>query len=209
MIKSFLKKYILPKEVDFLEGLEAHSLSVHKITRDLYLCFIEEKEENCNAILNDEHEAQYIRDKNMKELFNAFITPIDRESIYRVIAQLDWIAMSIRHFVLQAKAYEITSLENAYIDILSILNEQSLVLNMGFNNLKKSNISLVAQNAQSVRDNYEKFIELHIAKMADIAKSKDIQDMFIQKELLIQLKDISKRFQVTANSLEDIVVKMT
>jgi hypothetical protein len=33
--------------------------------------------------------------------------------------------------------------------------------------------------------------------------------MFIQKDLLSQLKEISKRMQVCANSLKDIVVKMS
>jgi len=208
MIKSFLQNYILPREVDFISGLQAHSLSVHKTIRDLYLCFIKTKEESCSAIIEDEHEAQCIREKNMQELLDAFITPIDRESIYRVISQLDWIAVSVRHFVLEAKAYEITTLENAYIDILSLLKEQSLALNQGFVNLKKSNASLVAKNAQSVRDNYEKLIELHIQKMADIAKSNNMRDMFIQREILLQLKEISKRLQICANSLEDIVIKM-
>jgi len=208
MIKSFLQKYILPREVDFISGLEAHSLSVHKIIRDLYLCFIEAEEERCRAIINDEHEAQCIREKNMQELLDAFITPIDRESIYRVISQLDWIAVSVRHFVLEAQAYEITSLKNEYIKIFSLLKEQSLALNQGFVNLKKSDASRVAQNAQSVRDSYEKLIELHIQKMAKVANSENIRDMFIQKELLLQLKEISKRLQISANSLEDIVIKM-
>ena len=208
MIKSFLQKYVLPKEVDFISGLEAHSLSVHKIIRDLHLCFIEAKVERCSAIINDEHEAQCIRERNMQELLDAFITPIDRESIYRVISQLDWIAVSVRHFVLEAQAYGITTLENGYTDIFSLLKKQSFALNLGFVNLKKSNATLVAQNAQSVRDNYDKLIELHIKKMAEIANSDNIREMFIQKELLLQLKEISKRLQISANSLEDIVIKM-
>lgn len=208
MIKSFVKKYILPKEVDFISGLQSHSQSVQKIIRDLYLCFIETKEESCGAIIDDEHEAQTIRENNMQELLDAFITPIDRESIYRVISQLDWIAVSARHFVLEAKAYEVKTLDNAYIDLLKLLKEQSLALNLGFINLKKSNASLVAQNAQSVRDGYDRFIEIHIQKMADIANSNNMRDMFIQREILSQLKEISKRLQICANSLEDIVIKM-
>jgi hypothetical protein len=58
-------------------------------------------------------------------------------------------------------------------------------------------------------DGYESLIEIHIGKMAALADSNNVREMFIQKELLSQLKEISKRMQVCANSLEDIVVKMS
>jgi uncharacterized protein Yka (UPF0111/DUF47 family) len=206
---SFIKKFILPKEVDFISALLEHSLVIDSIVNALYLCFIDAKEERCQDILTNEHQAQSIKEKNMGELLNTFITPIDRESIYRVITQLDWIAVSIRHFVLEAKAYKICSLDDGYTEIIGCIQQQSKSLNLGFQNLKGSDAVTVAKNTQDVRDGYEALIEIHIAKMAELADSNDIREMFIQKELLSQLKEISKRMQVCANSLEDIVVKMS
>ena len=208
MIKSLLKKYILPKEVDFISALQEHSLLIHNIINELYLCFIDADEESCSAIVDDELQAQEIREKNMNELLDTFITPIDRESIYRVISQLDWIAVSVRHFVLEAKAYEITSLDDGYIDIIKHLKEQSHTLNLGFINLQNKKTFVVATNAQNVRDGYEKLMEVHIQKMAELSKSNNLKDMFVEKELLSQLKEIGKRLQICANSLEDIVIKM-
>lgn len=208
MIKSLLKKYILPKEVDFITALQKHSLIIDNITQELYLCFIEANEDSCQAILDDEHQAQEIKEKNMNELLDTFITPIDRESIYRVISQLDWIAVSIRHFVLEAKAYEVKTLDDGYINIIKHIKEQSHALSLGFMHLKSSKASVVVTNAQNVRDGYEKLMEVHIQKMAELAKSNNMKDMFIEKELLSQLKEIGKRLQICANSLEDIVIKM-
>ena len=208
MIGSLIKKYILPKEVDCISGLQSQSLIVHKIIKELYQCFIDANEQSCNAILDDEHQAQAVREKNMNELLDTFLTPIDRESIYRVISQLDWIAVSVRHFVLEAKAYEVKTLDNGYMEIIKNIQEQSHNLNLGFINLRKSNATVVAANAQNVRDGYERVVEVHIQKMAMLSNSNNLKDMFIQKELLSQLKEIGKRLQICANSLEDIVIKM-
>jgi len=206
---SFIKKFILPKEVDFISGLLEHSNIIDNIVNDLYLCFIDAEEKNCQDILANENQAQSIKEKNMGELFNTFITPVDRESIYRVITQLDWIAVSIRHFVLEAKAYKICTLDNGYSEIIGCIKEQSKNLNLGFKNLKSPDTATVAKNAQDVRDGYEELIEKYIGKMSELADSGDVREMFVQKELLSQLKEISKRMQVCANSFEDIVVKMS
>jgi uncharacterized protein Yka (UPF0111/DUF47 family) len=206
---SFIKKFILPKEVDFISALAEHSGVIDSIVNALYLCFVEGKEERCQDILANEHQAENIKEKNMSELLNTFITPIDRESIYRVITQLDWIAVSIRHFVLEAKAYKIKTLDDGYRDIIGCIQQQSKSLNLGFQHLKDPDAFVVVKNTQDVRDGYESLIEIHIGKMAALADSNNVREMFIQKELLSQLKEISKRMQVCANSLEDIVVKMS
>jgi len=208
MIKSFIQKYILPKELDFISALEEQSLIVNKIASDLYLCFIEENENSCEAIISDEHQAKEIREKNMNELLDTFITPFDRESIYRVITQLDWIALSVRHFVLEAQAYKITQFDATYADILKNIEAQSSMLNVGFKNLKSSQ-KIVIRNTQDIRDSYEALTDTYIQRMAELSENQDKKDTFIQRELLAQLKEISKRMQMCANSLEDIVMKMS
>ena len=201
---SLLKKYILPKEVDFLSALQTQSKNITTITQNLYECFI--KKRGCNEILKVQNEASIIRDKNMQELLNVFITQIDRESIYRVITQLDWIALSIKHLYLESRAYQIDSLAQ-YKEMLYTLNNQANYLYSGFLTLQKDN-NKTAQSAKKVRDDYDKLVEIYIQNMAKLTKSKDIKYIFIQKEILHQLKDISKRFRIAANSLEDIVMKM-
>ncbi len=81
MIVSLIKKYILPKEIDFLAALDEHAMIIKQITDDLQKCFIEANEKSCQAILQDQHQAQAIRDKNMKNLLNVFITP-HRQGVY-------------------------------------------------------------------------------------------------------------------------------
>ena len=207
MIMSLIKKYILPKEVDFLTALNEHFMAIKKITDDLYKCFLEKNEASCYAILEDQHQAKEIRDNNMKNLLNTFITPVDRESIYRVITQLDWIAVSIRHFLIEAKAYEVNQLDDEYGMMIKKLQLQAELLTAGFETIK-SNTLKTTQSAKRVRDTYDECMDIYVKKMADLSNTEEIKIIFIHRELLSQLKEISKRMRMTANSLEDIIMKI-
>jgi len=208
MIQSFIKKYILPKEVDFLSAMHKHSLIINKLTNNLYKCFIEGNSSACNLILEEQKEAVIIRDENMKNLLNTFITPIDKESIYRVTTQLDWIAISIKHFMLEAQAYGVFKLDNTFIELIKLLQLQAELLSAGFKTVKKEPTA-TAKNTQRVRDIYDQLVGLYINSMAALAKLEHNQKNFAKRELLAQIKDTSKRMRVTANYLEDIIMKMS
>ena len=206
MIKSFIKKYILPKEIDFIASLNQQVSIIVEITDNLHECFIECKKDSCDLISRSVKNEKKMRKKNMRDLLSTFITPIDRESLYRVITQLDWIAISIEHFMLEVKAYEINKLE--YKHIIKGIQLQAQLLSSGFKTIKTSPEN-TTQSAQKVRDDYNEVVSLYIEKMAKLANSKDMKRVFMQKEILNQLKEISKRMQMCANSLEDIVMKMS
>ena len=208
MITSFIKKYILPEEIDFLSALNEHAMVIKKITDDLHKCFLTQNEKSCQSILKDQHQAQEIRDSNMENLLNTFITPIDRESIYRVITQLDWIAISIRHFLIEAKAYDIYHLDTNYGMMIEKIQLQAELLTAGFKTVKSDAVK-TAQSAKRIRETYDELVDIYVAKMAELADSEDHKKIFAHKELLFQLKEISKRMRMSANSLEDIIMKMT
>lgn len=197
----------MPKEVDFLSALNQHAMIVTKITDDLHKCFIKSSQESCEAILQDIHKSKEIREKNMNELLSSFITPFDRESIYRVITQLDWIAVSITHFVVETKAYGIDSLDENYAHLIEKIQLQSQLLTAGFKTVK-TDAQKTAENAQRVRDTYNELVKMYAKSMALLVSENNLREMFIHKELLTQLKEIGKRMQMCANSLEDIIMKM-
>jgi vacuolar-type H+-ATPase subunit F/Vma7 len=51
-------------------------------------------------------------------------------------------------------------------------------------------------------------MDIYVKKMADLSNTEEIKIIFIHRELLSQLKEISKRMRMTANSLEDIIMKI-
>ncbi|WP_319381080.1 DUF47 family protein [Thiomicrorhabdus sp.] len=208
MFKSLLQKYVLPKEVDFLGALNLHVQAIRRIAHDLQACFIQGDAKCCQAVMDDEHQAKSIKENNMNELLDSFITPIDRESIFRIISQLDWLAVSIRHFIIEAKAYELEQLHNGYDALFSQISQSADHLAHGFEKLIAKQPLAVAREAQEVRDGYDKLVDIYVDEMAKLSTSNNLRTMFVHRELLQQLKEIGKRFQVCANSLEDILVKM-
>jgi uncharacterized protein Yka (UPF0111/DUF47 family) len=206
-IKSLFKTYIVPHEINFLGMLQEQSLATYKIIDDLYDCFIKENETACDFIKADEHKTKEIKNKNMHTLLNAFITPIDRESIYRAITQLDWITLSAKHFVLEVKAYEIHNL-NEYKHIFHLIHKSAETLNKGFEALSYAKNGEVPKIADKTRNIIEHLNQAYIEEMVKLSKESDFQKVFVHKEILSQLKEIGKRIHICANTLQDIVVKM-
>ncbi len=207
MFMSLFRKYVLPKEVDFFGGMKEQALGVKRIVDDLHACFVGGDAGACQTILDDEHRAGETKDANMNGLLDAFITPVDRESIYRVITQLDWIAVSIRHFVLEARAYGTPLPREESRALFLELQSCADALLEGFGKLGGAKAREVAADAQRVRDGYERLVEAYVGQMVTLSRSNDMNAMFVHRELLGQLKEVGKRFQVCANSLEDIVIK--
>lgn len=206
-IKSLFKKYIVPHEIDFIGMLQQQSLVTHKIIEDLYECFISENEQNCLSIVEDEHKTELIKKRNMEMLLNAFITPIDRESIYRAVTQLDWIVISVKYFVQETKAYNVHNLVE-YKNILYLIYAASQALSEGFEALDEPQHAKVSRKADKTRILCDEISQKYISAMVILSENTDFKQVFIHKEILSQLKEIGKRLHISANTLQDIVVKM-
>ena len=206
-IKSLFKKYIVPHEINFVDMLQEQAFANYNMIDDLYKCFIKNEVNSCEAITKDVHNTKRLKEKNMNQLLNAFITPIDRESIYRAITQLESIAISVKHFVLETKGYKIHSLSE-YEDIFSLIHKGSEKLKDGFEALDANNHPKVSKLADEVRKITDKISQEYIKQMVQLSDSKDFKHTFKHREILFQLKQISHHLHETANTLQDIIVKM-
>jgi uncharacterized protein Yka (UPF0111/DUF47 family) len=204
---NLLKKYILPEEIDFFRELREQAEATRNTMDDLYRCFVEEKEKSCQAVLGDEHSACELKERNMNDLGRAFITPVDREAIFRAITHLDWIVISVKHLVMETKAYGLSNLQE-YEHILLELRNCSNFLCQGFSALENKDLARTAAKAEATRDLAHKMTETYVQAMARVAEWDDIHLMFKHKEILSQIKSIAKRFHVAANTLQDITMKL-
>jgi len=204
---DLLKKYILPEEINFFRELREQAEATRNTMDDLYRCFVEEKEESCQAVLGDEHRACELKERNMNDLGRAFMTPVDREAIFRAITHLDWIVISVKHLVMETKAYGIANLRE-YERLLLELRNCADLLCQGFSALEKKDLEQTAKKAEATRDLAHKMTETYVQAIAGVAKGNDIHMMFTHKEVLSQIKSIAKRFHVAANTLQDITMKL-
>jgi uncharacterized protein Yka (UPF0111/DUF47 family) len=201
---GFIQKFVLPKEVDLAAALQAQTSATRNIVHDLYDAFILHEEEAFSAINNDTSETRTIKEKNMKELLDVFITPYDKESIFRIITQLDWVALSVRHFVVEVDAYHDKQSLDTYRDIFELLKEMANLLEDGFKQLSKKEIPSITL----IHDKYDLLVEYRARHVARLLQQEDLKHIIIHKDILAQLKEIAKRMHVTSNTLEDMAIKI-
>lgn len=204
---GIIQKYLLPKEVDFNSALQKQVDASRNSVLDLCLYCQNNDRQALKAIIEDEHQSRALKSKNMHELLDVFITPYDKESIYRIITQLDWIALSVKHLVIELLSYKITC-PHFYDTIFKTLAEMAEALDKTFIYLPQKQLGKILTNIESIHDNYDKTTKYcALAALRHLEKD-DIKVYLAHKEILNQLKEVSKRIHVSANTLEDMAMKI-
>lgn len=204
---GFISKFILPNEVDFDAALQAQSQVTRDIVAKLYSACAEQNLSAIAGIVTGAERARNLKTKNMRELLDVFITPYDKESIYRIITQLDWIVLSVKHFRLETEAYQLESLQD-YQPILQELNEMATLLDAGVAQISSRQIKTLAVNIDLIHDKYDLVVGLCAKTTAKLLQQDNYRHIFVHKDILAQLKEIAKRIHITANTLEDMAIKI-
>ncbi len=206
MLKK-LREWILPKEINFFRSLGQQSLLTSKIIDELANFYQGNSSQNPDQIFNLIAEAKKMRLVNLKDLNAALITPVDKEAISRAYVHLHWVALSIKHLVVEIEAYKIHKL-NKYEKMFDLLSQEMGQLTTGFKMLDAKKYDLVLENVYQVIHLDNQLIKEYASLLAELFDKNDIQKIFKHKEILSQLKEISKRIHICANHVEDIVFKM-
>jgi len=205
---SFIRKFILPKEVDFDIALQSQARIARMIVSDLHSACIDDEIKNLDSIIEHADEARTLKTKNMNELLDVFIAPYDKESIYRIITQLDWIALSVKHFKLEVEAYGVESI-GSYQSIVELLLEMASLLEQCVTRLSAKSPRAISLDTDIVHDQYDHVVVLCARFVAALLKEDDYKQILIHRDVLAQLKEIAKRIHVTANTLEDMAIKLS
>jgi len=201
---GFIDTFVLPKEVDLTAALQIQTSATRSIVHDLYAAYILHDGEVFRAIMNETNRTRAIKDKNMKELLDVFIAPYDKESIFRIITQLDWIALSVKHFVIEVEAYDHIHVLDGYRDIFELLKDMASLLEEGFKQLSSKQLPSIAL----IHDKYDLVVEYRAQHIARLLQQEDCKHIIIHTEILAQLKEIAKRMHISANTLEDMAIKI-
>jgi uncharacterized protein Yka (UPF0111/DUF47 family) len=205
---SFIRKFILPKEVDFDAALQAQARITRMTVSDLHNACIDDELKNLNRISEHADEARQLKTKNMNELLDVFIAPYDKESIFRFITQLDWIALSVKHLKLEVEANDVESISE-YQSIVEILLEMTSLLEQCITRLSARSPRAISLDTDIIHDQYDHVVALCAQSVAELLKEDDYKKILVHRDILVQLKEIAKHIHVTANTLEDMAIKLT
>lgn len=202
-----IKSWILPKEIDFFKALAQQGLQTQNIIDTLRKSYVESASQNHDALFKLIAEAKENQSANLKNLNAAFITPVDREAIARAHTQLFWVTLSIKHLVIEIDTYRIYNLSE-YQSIFELLQQEMSELVNGYQMLHTKTYDKALENIDQIIHLDNKVIKLYANFLAELFKDTDLPRIFMHKEILSQLKEISKRMHVCANLLEDIIFKL-
>jgi len=204
---SFIKKYILPREIDFNAYLLDQARLGHSVVRSLYEAGQDGHDISRESMEDITRKAQELKTRNMTKLLDVFITPYDKESIYRMITQLDWLVLSVKHFLLETRIYHIHGLGD-YESILARLLDMSATLEQGIAALEGRKLTEIAGHINRIHLAYDQVVEACATAAARLLEEEDCKHILRHRDILSQLKEIAKRIQVTANTLEDMAIKV-
>lgn len=199
-----IKNLVIPETINFFGDLAIQSKITEEIINNLALKFTSKNQDNIKELIK---KAKKSRKEKLKQLEKTFITPIDREAISRTYSQLYWTVLSIEHLINELEIYEITKL-NEYQKIFDLLTEQ----------IKELTNALELFNAKEYKTILNKVNTIiHLDNLLVLEYSKNLNALFQEKkinhilkhrEILSQLKEISKRIHFCANQVEDMVFKV-
>jgi len=205
-------KFLLPKAPAFAEHFQEMSLCLTEITsvfhdfagefRDFEKYWLRSKD--------IEHKADEITHQIINLINKSFITPFDREDIYRLIHEYDDIIDLLENTLHNIYLYEVTEKRPFVDDFARLINKASVAL-----------IALVKEtfDKQKYTDEIWKYIcEIHdLEDEGDVIYHRTLRQLFREekdpielikwKDILITLERVMDVFQYMSNTIEGIVVK--
>jgi uncharacterized protein Yka (UPF0111/DUF47 family) len=201
-----LSDYILPKQIDFFGNLVTQSRITQEIINALHEIYID-TQKHPDALTPLFQKAEDVRKQNITELDSVLITPLDREALSRAHVNLDWVVLSIKHLNIEISTFSITSLLE-YEKIFNLLVQQISLLTGCFGLLKEKQFETVLGHIADIIRMDDEVISEYSHLLGELFSHDQFKFILQRKEILTQLKEVSKRIHVVANSTEDIVFKM-
>jgi uncharacterized protein Yka (UPF0111/DUF47 family) len=198
---------VFPKVPDFFHMLSEQNLKVMH-TVDLLVEYMEQDGPAvADALKLDVHEADLIKARNLHELNDAFSTPIDREDIYRAIMALDEIVMYCKTTVHEMDVLGVPP--DAFMrDISHCLKEGVEALSSGFAKLATTPAA-AAHDADAARKAERRAEKQYRIALSTLFEGTDYVSMFKRREIYRHLTNAAHHMAQCANTLHDIVVKIS
>jgi len=198
---------IFPKAPDFFTLLSDQATQVTHTVNLLVEFMGTSDNEIGKQIRKDEHAADAVKVNNLHTLNEAFATDIDREDIYRAIMDLDEIVNYCKDCINEMEALQIAPDKRTY-ELASALRDGCHTLATGFSKLGKEPVA-AAVAADSARKSGRQMEKLYRRALTELFQGDDYLNMLKRREIYQHLDRAGGKLEHCANTLHDIVVKIS
>lgn len=157
-------------------------------------------------ILEQQHQSEEIKMRNLQTLYEAFSTPFDREDIYRAIVGLDEV---VNYCKTTVKEMEVLGVQPGKhdLDMAMRIRDGALALRDGYAKLQKTPDEVA--KFCNVAHKSERLVEkAYRQALAELFQGGDFINMFKRREIYRHLSNTADRVSLCANTLSDIAVKL-
>lgn len=195
---------------DFYELMEQHARKTLEGMRALReWVSTDNREERCQRVRDLENEADVLKLELGRKLFDAFITPFDREDIFELITRMDEVINAAKSTVREIEAYDIDPNLTPHItELIDILVEGTNFLVLSICHLR-SNLPEASAEALLARKAENKFTKAYRQSMKELLKDEDVKKILRTKEVYRSLSLLAEKIDLVGERLQQCVIKMS
>jgi predicted phosphate transport protein (TIGR00153 family) len=201
----------LPRETSFFDFFEQHAALTIEGTKE-FLSMVTTGANvaaKCRRISDIEHETDTITHRCVEALHKTFITPIDRDSIHRLITRMDDVMDYVEAAAERIELYEITSMTNDVRDMSDVLYRSAQQVELavrGLRHLKDTQQTLkLCIDINRLENEADAILRRSVARL--FKEEKDPIMIIKWKEIYENLENASDRCEDVANIIEGVILE--
>ncbi|HPH67384.1 MAG TPA: DUF47 family protein [Kofleriaceae bacterium] len=201
----------LPKETSFFDFFEQHAALTVEGTKE-FLSLVTTGaniEAKCRRVSDIEHETDVITHRCVEALHKTFITPIDRDSIHRLITKMDDIMDYVEAASERIVMYELTAMTNDVRDLADVLHRSTLDVEKAVRCLRNfkdpQQILKLCIDVNRLENEADAILRRSVARL--FKEEKDPIMVIKWKEIYENLENATDRCEDVANIIEGVILE--
>jgi hypothetical protein len=163
----------------------------------------------CRRISDIEHETDTITHRCVEALHKTFITPIDRDSIHRLITRMDDVMDYVEAAAERVELYELTTMTSDARDLADVLHRSAQQVELavrGLRTLKDPQATLkLCIDINRLENEADAILRRSVARL--FKEEKDPIIVIKWKEIYENLENASDRCEDVANIIEGVILE--
>jgi uncharacterized protein len=201
----------LPRETSFFDFFEQHAALTIEGTKE-FLSLVTTGANiaaKCRRISDIEHETDTITHRCVEALHKTFITPIDRDSIHRLITRMDDIMDYVEAAAERLELYELVVMTGDVRDLADVLHRTTLQVEVavrGLRSLHDTQATLkLCIDINRLENEADAILRRSVARL--FKEEKDPIFIIKWKEVYENLESATDRCEDVANIIEGVILE--
>ena len=204
--KKNLFSGFFPREYDF-ESMLAHQSDWTVSGVKAFVLWLEIRPlSNPHELERIENEVDTMRHEMEDKLIRSFSTPFDRQDIYIISRQMDYILNFSKETAKEMYAFGVQT-DTPILDMAKYLLSGTQCISQGIKNLNTDK-DAVEEEIRHARDIYNMMEEVYISGMTELLRTNDAMNALRTREIYHHLRDAGRAMRDTLDILHNAVIDL-